>query len=110
MQAETIVVLITAPSREVAEKIARVLLEGRLVACVNIVAAIDSFFWWQGAIQSEQEVLLIAKSRADLFAEGIVPAVRANHPYDVPEIIALPILMGSQAYLDWIKEETVSGL
>ena len=110
MEPETIVVLITAPSREVGEKIAKVLLDGRLVACVNIVPAIDSFFWWQGEIQTEQEVLLVAKSRADLFADGIVPAVRAAHPYDVPEIIALPILMGSQAYLDWIKEETVSAI
>jgi periplasmic divalent cation tolerance protein len=110
MEAEYIVVLITTPSREVGEQVARALLDARLVACVNLVSAIDSLYWWQGEIQSEQEVLLIAKSRADLFEDGIIPTVRAVHPYEVPEIIALPILMGSQGYLDWIDKETTNNL
>jgi periplasmic divalent cation tolerance protein len=109
MDAEHIIVFITAPSREAGEQVARALLDKRLAACVNIVPAVDSLYWWQGAIQSEQEVLLIAKSRAKLFEEGIIPAVRAVHPYDVPEIIAMPILMGSRQYLDWIDEETGGG-
>jgi periplasmic divalent cation tolerance protein len=105
MKTDYIVVLITAPSREVGEQIARALLDGRLAACVNIVSAIDSLYWWQGELQSDQEVLLIAKSRADLFENGIIPTVHAVHPYEVPEIIALPILMGSRGYLDWIDKE-----
>lgn len=106
MEAEHIVVLITVPSREVGEAVADVLLDEKLVACVNIIPAIHSVYWWQGDKQVDEEVLLVAKSRAELFYEGIVPAVRASHPYDVPEIIALPILMGSRDYLDWINEET----
>lgn len=106
MEPEHIVVLITAPSREVGDGIADALLDDKLVACVNIIPAINSFYWWQGDKLSDEEVLLIAKSRTELFHEGIVPAVRASHPYDVPEIIALPILMGSQDYLDWIDKET----
>lgn len=106
MEAEYIIVLITAPSREVGKVITDALLDDKLVACVNIIPAINSFYWWQGDKQSDEEVLLVAKSRAELFHKGIVPAVRASHPYDVPEIIALPITMGSREYLDWIDEET----
>lgn len=106
METEYIIVFITAPSRDVGEQIARALLDDRLVACVNLVSTIDSLFWWQDEIQSEQEILLIAKSRADLFENGILRVVLSIHPYDVPEVIALPIVKGSREYLDWIDEET----
>lgn len=106
MEAEYIVVLITVPSREVGEEVAAALLNSKLVACVNIIPMTASIYWWQGEIQNEQEVLLMAKSRTELFEDGIVPTVYAIHPYDVPEIIALPILTGSGEYLDWIDEET----
>lgn len=106
MQNQYIVVLITAPSDEVGRQIAAVLVEKKLAACVNMISPINSWFRWQEKVNREQEVLLVAKSRADLFEEGLVPAVKAVHPYEVPEIIALPIVMGLQSYVDWIGEET----
>ena len=105
-EATHIVVLITAPSREVGRQIADTLLEKRLVACVNIIAPIESRYLWKGERCTDDEVLLLAKTRADLFAEQLVPTVRSIHPYEVPEIIALPILMGSTDYLAWIDEST----
>jgi periplasmic divalent cation tolerance protein len=106
-----IVVLITAPSPEVATEIAGMLLEKKLAACVNIVPAVSSLYLWQGRPVTDQEILLVVKSRAELFEGELVPAVLAAHPYEVPEIIALPIVMGSKSYLDWIDAETggVSG-
>ena len=107
MPTETyVVVLITAPSSEVAKQIARALVEQKLVACVDIVPAVNSVYLWQGQLCDDQEALLIAKTRAALFAERLVPSVKAMHPYQVPEIIALPIVMGSEDYLTWIDEVT----
>lgn len=102
-----IVVLITAPSEEVGRGIAQALLDNKLAACVNIVAPINSLYLWQGDINDDEEVLLIVKSRAELFEQGLIPTVKEVHPYDVPEIIALPILLGDQDYLDWIEAETI---
>jgi periplasmic divalent cation tolerance protein len=107
MKAQPIVVLITVPSKEVGEQIAASLLEKQLAACVNVVSPISSIFTWQGEINHEQETLLIVKSRADLFEGQLIPAVLAIHPYQVPEIIALPIIMGLSSYLKWIEEVTV---
>jgi periplasmic divalent cation tolerance protein len=106
MERDVIVVFITAPSREVAHQIATGLLEKKLAACVNVVPAIQSIYSWQGAVCADDEVLLIVKSRAALFDEKLLPAVQDMHPYDVPEIIALPVVMGSQSYLDWVGDET----
>lgn len=106
MDLRYIIVLITVPSKEVGEQVAQHLLEKRLAACVNFVPAIHSLYLWQGEITADEELLLIVKTRADLFEEQLVPAVKAVHPYEVPEIIALPILMGSRSYLDWIEETT----
>lgn len=106
MQDEFILVLITAPNQEVGVQIANQLVEQKLAACVNTIAPINSLFSWDGKVSAEQEVLLLVKSRASLFEGGLVPAVLDMHPYEVPEIIALPVLMGSQKYLDWIAEET----
>ncbi len=108
MKLEHIVVLITTPSAEVGERIAAALLAQKLAACVNILPSITSIFAWQGEVQNDQESLLLVKTRADLFHDQLVPAVKDLHPYDVPEIIALPVVMGSQSYLDWIAAETVS--
>jgi periplasmic divalent cation tolerance protein len=108
MPDHAIVVLITVPSREVGEKVARALLEQRLAACVNILPAIQSHYWWQGEIQQEQEALLFVKSRADLFESRLIPAVQAVHPYEVPEIIALPVTMGLESYLGWVTQETTA--
>ena len=106
MPEQFILVLITVPSREVGQQIASVLIEKKLAACVNTIAPVNSLFRWEGKVSDEQEVLLVVKSRASLFEDELIPAVVNEHPYEVPEIIALPVLMGSQGYLDWIAEET----
>jgi periplasmic divalent cation tolerance protein len=102
---EALLVLITTASREEAEKIARKLVEDRLAACVNIVSQVRSLFWWENNISEEEEVLLIVKTRRPRFG-ALVIQVRALHSYDVPEIIALPILEGSANYLQWIDDST----
>jgi len=108
MDDQSIVVLITVPSRKVGEKIAHLLLEQKLAACVNIIPEIYSFFTWEGKINHESETLLLVKSRASLFEDHLIPVVQAVHPYELPEIVALPILKGLPAYLNWIEKVTVS--
>ncbi len=102
-ESKYIIILITSDSVEEADHIARALLEKKKVACVNIVRGIDSYFWWEGKIDTARENLLIAKTKASLLPE-IVKAVRKRHGYDVPEVIALPITSGNQDYLDWIEQ------
>jgi periplasmic divalent cation tolerance protein len=106
MENSFIVVLVTVPSQEVGEKIANSLIEKRLAACVNISGPIQSFYTWEGTINQDEERLLIVKTRADIFEEKFIIVVQSIHPYEVPEIIALPIVMGSKNYLDWMDEET----
>ena len=106
MENEYIIVLITTPNQETSEMIANTLLENKLAACVNLVGPILSFYTWEGDINRDEEMLLIVKSRAELFESELIPAVQAVHPYDIPEIIALPILMGSADYLAWIDDVT----
>lgn len=106
MDSQLIVVFITAPSKEVGQQIATALLEQKLAACVNIIPSILSMYRWEGKLNQDEEVLLVVKTRAEIFTDGLVPAVRAVHPYDLPEIIALPILQGLVSYLDWIEAET----
>jgi periplasmic divalent cation tolerance protein len=106
MPIDFIVVLITVPSLEVGERIAASLLEKKLAACVNILPGVTSIYTWKGAVQKDQEQMLLVKTRAELFQERLVPAVEALHPYEVPEIIALPLVLGSPDYLDWIAAET----
>ena len=100
-----IVVLVTASSKEEANKIAQGLLQDKLAACVNIIEGIDSRFWWQGKIDSTQEVLLVIKTRKTLFNK-LAKKVKSLHSYTVPEIIALPIISGNKTYLDWINDCT----
>jgi periplasmic divalent cation tolerance protein len=102
-----IVVLMTAPSPEIGQQIAQALVEQKLAACVNLVSSIRSIYAWEGKINTDDEVLLVVKTRQDLFADRLIPTVKALHPYQTPEIIALPILAGAQDYLDWIERETV---
>ena len=106
MENEYNMVLITTPNQETSEMIANTLLEKKLVACVNLVGSILSFYTWEGEINRDEEMLLIVKSRAELFESELIPAVQAVHPYDIPEIIALPIFMGSEDYLAWIDDVT----
>jgi len=105
---DSLVVLITAATEDDAAAIAKALVEGRLAACVNIVKQIRSIYRWQGKIEDEQEVLMIAKTRNELFAD-LVHMVRELHNYSVPEIIALPIVDGFAGYLDWLRTETGKG-
>lgn len=100
---EHIVVFVTTAGSEDAERIARALLEARQAACCNIIAGVRSLYHWQEKIADDQEVLLVIKSRAELF-EQIKGTVTALHRYAVPEIIALPITAGSENYLKWINE------
>lgn len=100
-----IVVLVTASSRKEANKIARGLLEEKLAACVNIIDGLESHFWWQGKIDSAKETLLIIKTRKTLFNK-LARKIQSLHSYTVPEIIALPIISGNKAYLDWINDST----
>ena len=103
-----IVLFITTADTEEAQRIAGALLNERKAACVNIVPGIDSLFWWQGKLDSAQENLLIVKTRASVLDE-IVRLVRELHSYDVPEIIALPIIGGNQDYLEWMGNEVKQG-
>ena len=101
----TCVVLVTCPDAAVAESIARDLVERRLAACGNVTAPVTSVYRWKGEIHREGEVLLLVKTRRDLVPD-CVPAIRALHPYEVPEIVALPIIAGFREYLEWIRIET----
>ena len=98
-----IVVLITASSMEEAETIGKALVNGRLAACVNLSPGIRSLFRWQGAIENQEEVLMLVKSRSDLLP-AITATVKGLHTYTVPEVIALPILAGAPDYMAWIDE------
>ena len=97
-----LIVFVTAGSREEAVKIVRVLLDERLIACANIVDSVSSFFWWRGKIEEEKEVLVVMKSSERLFKK-LSERVVGLHSYDVPEILAVPVVDGSQSYLDWLK-------
>jgi len=101
-----VIVLITTSQDEESQLIARVLLEQRKAACVNIVPAISSLYWWGNAIQQDKESLLIVKTRAELLDE-VIRLVKEVHSYEVPEIIALPVIGGNHEYLEWIDREVV---
>jgi periplasmic divalent cation tolerance protein len=102
------VVLITCPMDE-AEKISKVLLEKRLVACANIVRDVLSLYWWNGRIESSREALLILKTRRGLFRRLKEETLKV-HPYEVPEIVLLNIEDGFKPYLDWVRRETQSDI
>ena len=102
---EPIVVLVTCGSEEEALKIANALVESRLAACANLVAPIRSIYRWEGKIWDEKEWLLIIKTEKHRFEE-LEKRVKSLHSYSAPEIISLPIVEGSSAYLNWIRENT----
>ena len=103
-KAGKIVVLITTGSMEEAHNVAQLLLNQRAVACINIIPRVDSVFWWEDKLDSAQESLIIAKTKASLLNE-ITKLVKSVHSYEVPEIIALPVTGGSEDYLNWIDSE-----
>lgn len=100
-----ILILCNAPDATCAERIARALVERRLAACVNILSACQSIYRWQGKIETACEVPLLIKTRTERYA-AVEAAIRELHPYEVPEIIALPVSAGLPAYLDWVRQET----
>ncbi len=100
-----VVIYITTGSIDEAKMIGRALVEEKLAACSNIISPIQSIYSWQGEICNDKEALMILKSRKKLFKK-IVKRVEELHSYDVPEIIAIPIIEGSSKYLSWINDET----
>lgn len=98
-------VLISIDSEEGARALQRLLVERRVAACVQVIGPISSTYWWQGQIEEAQEWLCLAKTQANHY-DTLESLVKDNHPYDVPEILALPILTGNKDYLDWIETET----
>ena len=98
-------VYMTTPDREVARRIGRTLVEERLAACVNVLDGMESIYWWEGALEEAREAVLIAKTRGDLL-EALTARVKALHPYTCPCVVALPIVGGHAAYLDWLVAET----
>ena len=102
---EFISLYITAPSREVAEKISRAIVEEKLAACVNIVSGARSIYRWKGKVEAATEVIMIGKSRAALFGR-LEKRVKELHHYDCPCIVAWPIEHGHPLFLDWLADET----
>ena len=100
-----IAVLVTAPNEEEAAGIAKALVEERLAACANIVPGVRSIYRWEGKVQDDPEVLMVIKTRRELF-DKLEKRVRELHPYEVPEVIALDITKGSEPYLGWISQST----
>ncbi|MDQ1314176.1 MAG: periplasmic divalent cation tolerance protein [Pseudomonadota bacterium] len=102
---EPLLILTNLPDVASAEKLARVLLEHRAAACVNVLAACRSVYRWRGAVETADEIPLLIKTTAENYPL-VEEIVRAQHPYDVPELIAIPITHGLPAYLDWLVTET----
>ena len=98
-------VLMMAPAGHATRKIVDAVLKARLAACVNVVPGVRSAYWWKGKREAARESLLIVKTRRSLLPR-LEKAVKAVHPYDVPEIIALPIVRGNASYLAWLAAET----
>lgn len=98
-----IVVLVTVSSIEEGERIAKRILEEKLAACVNIIGSVKSFFWWEGKVDEACESLLVIKTRLDKL-EKLVETIKELHSYEVPEIIAIPIIGGLRDYLKWIDD------
>jgi periplasmic divalent cation tolerance protein len=99
------VVLVSCPSAEKAAEIARVLVEERLAACATILPSVRSIYRWEGKVQEDAEALLLAKTEVRRF-EDLRQRVLALHPYEVPEVLALPVEAAHRPYLDWIAEST----
>ena len=100
-----ILVITNVPDHGVAEALARELLDRRLAACVNIGAPVQSIYHWQARIETGQEVPVVVKTRTALYS-NVEDAIRKIHPYDTPEIIAIPVVDGDARYLAWLRQET----
>lgn len=102
---ELLVVLCTVPNEATAEKLAKGLVEERLAACVNAIPGLSSYYRWQGKLEVDSEIQLLIKTRRGRFDE-LAAWIQANHPYDVPELVALPAERVSESYLAWAVEQT----
>jgi periplasmic divalent cation tolerance protein len=98
-------VLITIDSEEKAKELQQLLVEHRAAACVQVLGPISSTYWWEGEIEDAQEWMCLAKTQAGQY-DRLESLVKENHPYEVPEILAIPVLTGNKEYLDWVKAET----
>lgn len=107
MSQGVLVGLMTAPDRARAEKIVDQLVQERLIACGNISVAVSSIYRWQGAVARDDEVLVIMKTTEPLAAR-VVARVRELHPYEVPEVLFLPVTVGYEAYIQWVRESVLS--
>lgn len=105
MNPSPLLIFCTCPDQTTAERIAETVVRERLAACVNLVPGLTSIYRWEGQIQRDTELLLLVKTRAAVYPL-LEARIRELHPYQVPEIIALPIQTGSATYLDWIADNT----
>lgn len=101
----TLLVFTNLPDRAAAEKLADALVAGRVAACVNILAPCRSVYRWKGEVQHDEEHPVLAKTTVERYA-ALEAAIRAHHPYELPEIVAVPVECGLPAYLDWVAAET----
>jgi periplasmic divalent cation tolerance protein len=106
MPSKTLVVLCTLPDQEVAARIAAILVQERLAACVNIIPGLTSVYRWKGTVHQDNEVLLLIKSNAAVYPQ-LEQRIKALHPYELPEIIAVPIQTGQADYIKWINENLI---
>lgn len=101
-----ILVYVTTASRDEAATISKTIISERLAACANILGAMESVYWWDGVVQSEQEVLIFLKTKSELL-EALIARITALHSYTCPCVVALPITDGNPHFLNWIDKETV---
>jgi periplasmic divalent cation tolerance protein len=101
---EPLLVISNLPDRESADSLARILIDQRLAACVNLLSPCTSVYRWQGSVEQASEVPVLIKTTRERYP-ALEAAIKANHPYELPEIIAIPIVGGSPAYLAWVSAE-----
>ena len=101
---QAIQVFTTTETREEAQAIGRALVEKRLAGCVQVIGPISSIYWWEGEVETAQEYLCLVKASSGLYDE-LEAAIKDAHPYDTPEILAMPVTAGNADYLQWLREE-----
>jgi len=97
------IVLVTAPDRQSARRLAKVALQARLAACANLIPGLESHYWWKGKLERSAEVLLLFKTSASKLG-GLEKCILANHPYDTPEFLVIDLNKGTESYLDWLGQ------
>ncbi|MDR1952822.1 MAG: divalent-cation tolerance protein CutA [Elusimicrobiota bacterium] len=99
-------VFVTVPNKKTADKIARHLLNNKIISCVSIIKDIESFYWWKGKVERSKELLLLMKTVKSKFV-CLVKEIKKIHPYEVPEIISIDISAGNKDYIEWIKKNVL---